>query len=62
MSETLFYSLNKRIEEQREQIARSLAMGNARTYDEYMKLVGMYSALAMVSDEITALEKTYLDD
>jgi hypothetical protein len=51
----------RRIRDRMEAIEQSLAGGNARSYDEYCRLVGSYATLRDFEDDIKELEKRYLD-
>jgi len=57
----VFTLLMRRIRDRMEAIEQSLAGGNARSYDEYCRLVGSYATLRDFEDDIKELEKRYLD-
>lgn len=50
----------KRINDRKAQIEQSLAAGNARSFDEYHKLVGMYAAFVDMEEELKEIEQRYL--
>lgn len=50
----------QRISERKRQIEQSLASGNARSFEEYQKLVGMFAAFVDMEEELKDLEQRYL--
>lgn len=62
MSDTVFHSVVKRLEESRTAIAEHLAEGGAKDQETYWRLVGKYEALGIIRNDIKEVEKRYVDD
>lgn len=52
----------RRTKERMQAIEQALADGNARSYEEYCRLVGGYASLRDVEEDIKEIEKRYLDE
>lgn len=60
MEDTVFALLLRDISEKREAIKEHLAGGGATTFEAYCLLVGEYSALVRVEDDIKRLEERFI--
>jgi hypothetical protein len=60
MEDTVFTLLLKEISEKREAIKEHLAGGGATTFEAYCLLVGEYSSLVRVEDDIKRLEERFI--
>lgn len=57
-----FFLMLRKISEQKSAVELYLARGNAKTHDEYCKLVGSYETLERVEEEIKDIEQRYIAD
>lgn len=62
METDLFTYLLGRIAERKGYIEEGLAIGGAKDYEEYCKMVGGYAILREMEEEIKEIEKRYLDN
>ena len=61
MESEIINALLRRLAERKHNIEEGLAVGGARSYDDYCKLVGEYAALAATEDEVRDLVRKYVD-
>ena len=50
------------LDEQKSAIERHLATGGAKTYEDYCRSVGEYTALQRMYDDVKDLEKRFIAD
>lgn len=62
MEDTIFALLLRDIGDKKEAIKNSLAGGMVKSYEDYCGLVGEYSALSRVENDIKDLEKRFIAD
>jgi hypothetical protein len=62
MSSTVFDVLTRRLEEKQEATALFLAQGGAKSYEDYVRIVGEYAATTSFLVEIKELERRFIDD
>lgn len=62
MQDTIFALLLRGISERKQALQEGLASGGAKSYDEYCRTVGEYSALQRLEDDIKDLEKRFIAD
>lgn len=62
MTETIFTYLLRSLTERKQALQESLAGGGAQSYDEYCRMVGEYSALQRLEDDVKDLEKRFIAD
>ncbi len=62
MSDTVFSILKRRLDERKSSIELFLAQGGAKSYDEYLRSVGMYAATNESLQDIQEIEKRFLED
>lgn len=55
-------TLRKRIEEHKEQITEHLLSGGAKSYEDYVGLMGKVQSLDYVLSDISEIEKRYLEE
>jgi len=61
MEHDLFSYLLGRIAERKTFIEQGLAIGGAQNFEEYCKMVGGYSILRELEEDIKELERRYID-
>lgn len=62
MQDTIFTYLLRSINERKHALQEGLASGGAKNYEEYCRMVGEYSALQRVEDDVKDLEKRFIAD
>jgi hypothetical protein len=62
MDETVFSIMLRRLEEKKSSIELFLAQGGAKSYEDYVRMVGEYSSTTGMIDEVKDLEKRFLED
>jgi len=62
MEATIFAFMLRGLDEQKEAIRHHLATGGAKTYEDYCRSVGEYTALQRTHDDIKDLEKRFIAD
>lgn len=62
MEDTVFALLLRDIAEKKSSIELFLASGNAKSYEEYCRITGEYSALVKIHDDIKELEKRFIEE
>lgn len=62
MESTVFVLLLRSTAEQKQALSEHLVQGNAKSYEDYCRIVGEYFALQRVEDEIKELEKRFIAD
>ena len=62
MDDTVFALILRGIGERKLALQEGLASGGARNYEEYCRLVGEYSALQRLEDDVKDLEKRFIAD
>ena len=62
MNDTIFTYLLRGLTERKQALQESLASGGAKNYEEYCRMVGEYSALQRLEDEVKELEKRFIAD
>lgn len=60
MEDTVFALLLRSIHERKQALQEGLASGGAKSYEDYCKLVGEYSALQRIEDDVKDLEKRFI--
>jgi hypothetical protein len=61
MENNIFATLLRRINERKEHIEQGLAIGGAKSFEDYCRLVGEYAALNDTAADIKELEKRYIE-
>lgn len=61
MESDIFELLLRRVAEQKSSIELFLASGGAKSYEDYCRATGEYSALNKIDDEIREIEKRYIE-
>lgn len=61
MEVDLIPSILHRIAEQKNSIELFLSGGGAKTYDEYSRMVGEYSALNKIEGDIKEIERRFIE-
>lgn len=54
--------VRERIAEQKSSIEQFLARGMAKTFEDYHRMVGEYSALEKMQEEILEIERRYIEN
>lgn len=62
MEDTIFTYLLRGLNEQKEAIRDMLASGGAKTYEDYCRSVGEYTAIQRMYDDVKDLEKRFIAD
>lgn len=62
MESDLFTYLLGRIAERKSFIEQGLAIGGAQNFEEYCKMVGGYSILRELEEDIKELERRYIEN
>jgi hypothetical protein len=62
MEETIFAFMLRGLDEQKAAISHHLATGGAKTYEDYCRSVGEYTALQRMYDDVKDLEKRFIAD
>jgi hypothetical protein len=62
MNDTIFTYLLRGLTERKQALQEGLASGGAKNYEEYCRMVGEYSALQRLEDEVKELEKRFIAD
>ncbi len=62
MSDNIFHTMLKRLDESRTAIAEHLAEGCAKDQETYWRLVGKYEALGIIRNDVKDIEQRYVDD
>lgn len=62
MENTVFTLLLRGLAERKQVLQESLASGGAKNYEDYCRLVGEYSALQRMEDDVKDLEKRFIAD
>jgi hypothetical protein len=62
MEATIFAFMLRGLDEQKEAIRHHLATGGAKTYEDYCRSVGEYTALQRMYDDVKDLEKRFIAD
>jgi len=62
MQDTVFALLLRGITEQRVRLMEHLANGGAKSYEDYCRATGEYTALQRMEDDIKDLEKRFIAD
>lgn len=62
MEDTIFTFLLRNIAEQKTALELHLATGGAKSYEDYCRSVGEYTALQRVHDDVKDLEKRFIAD
>jgi len=61
MESDIFLALLRRIAERKEHIEQGLAIGGAKNFEDYCRLVGEYAALNDTEADIKDIEKRYVE-
>lgn len=62
MEDTIFVLLLRGLTERKTSLQESLASGGAKNYEDYCRMVGEYSALQRLEDDVKDLEKRFIAD
>lgn len=62
MQDTIFTYLLRSLTERKTALQEGLATGGAKNYEEYCRMVGEYSALQRLEDDVKDLEKRFIAD
>lgn len=62
MQDTIFTYLLRGLHERKQALQEGLANGGAKNYEDYCKMVGEYSALQRLEDDVKDLEKRFIAD
>lgn len=62
MEDTVFALILRGLTERKQAIQESLASGGAQNYEAYCKIVGEYTALQRLEDDVKDLEKRFIAD
>lgn len=62
METTVFALLLRSIVERKQALQEGLASGGAKNYEDYCRMVGEYSALQRMEDDVKDLEKRFIAD
>lgn len=62
MEDTVFALLLRNVAEQKQGLMEHLANGGAKSYEEYCRSTGYFSALQRMEDDLKDLEKRFIAD
>ena len=62
MQDTIFTLIFRGLDERKQALQEGLATGGAKNYEEYCRMVGEYSALQRLEDDVKDLEKRFIAD
>jgi hypothetical protein len=60
MEQTVFVLLLRGISEKKQSLSSHLANGNARSYEDYCRIVGEYAAYDQIEVDVKELEKRFI--
>jgi len=62
MEDTVFALLLRSVNERKQALQEGLACGGAKSYEDYCRLVGEYTAMRRFEDDVKDLEKRFIAD
>lgn len=62
MDNSIIAILLRNVSEGKSSIEQFLANGNAKSYEEYCRMVGEYTAYSNLEQDIKEIEKRFIDD